>query len=73
MSPRIADDPTRTAAATNSPSTGALRPPSLEEFRGQPRVSEQLGLVLAAASIAAPFPTTCCCPARPGWARPRWR
>ncbi|HHU39219.1 MAG TPA: Holliday junction branch migration DNA helicase RuvB [Propionibacterium sp.] len=28
---------------------GALRPPSLAEFRGQPRVSEQLGLVLAAA------------------------
>lgn len=28
---------------------GALRPPSLREFRGQPRVSEQLDLVLAAA------------------------
>ena len=28
---------------------GALRPPTLAEFRGQPRVAEQLGLVLAAA------------------------
>ena len=28
---------------------GALRPPTLAEFRGQPRVSEQLDLVLAAA------------------------
>jgi Holliday junction DNA helicase RuvB len=27
----------------------ALRPTSLAEFEGQPRVSEQLGLVLAAA------------------------
>ncbi len=34
----------------------ALRPPSLAEFRGQPRVSEQLGLVLAAAQQRGQVP-----------------
>ena len=40
----------------------ALRPKRLADFVGQPKVREQLGLVL----------TTCCCPARPGSARPAW-
>lgn len=34
----------------------ALRPPSLAEFRGQARVSEQLGLVLAAAQARGTVP-----------------
>ena len=34
----------------------ALRPPTLAEFRGQPRVSEQLGLVLAAAQQRGAVP-----------------
>ena len=44
----------------------SLRPKSLTDFVGQPKVREQLELVLASAR------TTCCCPARPGWARPAW-
>jgi Holliday junction DNA helicase RuvB len=47
----------------------ALRPRTLAEVVGQHRVREQLGLVLEAAAS----PTTCCCPARPASARPRWR
>ena len=35
---------------------GALRPPTLGEFRGQPRVAEQLGLVLAAAQHRGAVP-----------------
>ncbi len=35
---------------------GALRPPTLREFKGQPRVSEQLDLVLAAARQRAAVP-----------------
>ena len=35
---------------------GALRPPTLAEFRGQPRVAEQLGLVLAAAQHRGAVP-----------------
>ena len=43
MDMRPAADPDERAAES------ALRPTSLEEFEGQPRVAEQLGLVLAAA------------------------
>ena len=51
----------------------ALRPRTLDEFVGQERVREQLGLVLEAARRAAGRPTTCCSSGRPGWARRRWR
>ncbi|WP_232547922.1 Holliday junction branch migration DNA helicase RuvB [Propioniciclava soli] len=40
----------------DSAAEGALRPPSLAEFRGQPRVSEQLGLVLDAARARGQVP-----------------
>lgn len=47
---KLAEDPLDPHAHTDDQAVdGALRPPSLAEFRGQPRVSEQLGLVLAAA------------------------
>ncbi|QIK73588.1 Holliday junction branch migration DNA helicase RuvB [Propioniciclava coleopterorum] len=50
MTPRIADDPLDPHGRTDEIAVdGALRPPSLDEFKGQPRVAEQLGLVLAAA------------------------
>ena len=51
----------------------ALRPKRLSEFPGQPRVRDQLGLVLEAAKRRGSAPTTCCCPARPGSARRPWR
>ena len=50
-----------------------LRPRNLGEFVGQPRVREQLELVLDGAKRAATRRTTCCSPGRPGWARPSWR
>ena len=50
---------------------GALRPKRLSDFIGQGRVREQLSLVLTGALRRGSPPTTCCCPARPGWARPR--
>ncbi len=57
MSPRIADDPLDPHGRSDELAVdGALRPPSLEEFRGQPRVSEQLGLVLAAAQHRGAVP-----------------
>ena len=40
-----------------------LRPKSLEEFIGQPKVRNQLDLV---------HPTTCCFLGRPDWAKQRW-
>ena len=49
---------------------GALRPKRLSDFIGQGRVCEQLSLVLTGALRGASPPTTCCCPARPGSARP---
>ena len=50
----------------------ALRPRSLAEFEGQPRVSDQLGLVLEAARHRGGSPTTSCSRDRPASARPRW-
>ena len=47
---KLSDDPLDPHVHTDDQVVdGALRPPSLAEFRGQPRVSEQLDLVLAAA------------------------
>lgn len=47
---KLTEDPLDPHAHTDDRAVDpALRPPSLAEFRGQPRVSEQLGLVLAAA------------------------
>jgi holliday junction DNA helicase RuvB len=51
----------------------ALRPHSLTEFIGQPKVSRQLALVLEGASAAGGRRTTCCSPDRRGWARPASR
>ena len=51
----------------------ALRPRRLTEFTGQARVREQLSLIRPAPCGAAGHRTTCCCPARPAWARPRSR
>jgi hypothetical protein len=52
--------------ADDKAAESALRPGSLAEFAGQPRVSSQPG-------TAATSPSTCCCRVRPGWARRRWR
>lgn len=47
---RLSDDPLDpNRHSDEQTSEAALRPPTLADFRGQPRVSEQLGLVLAAA------------------------
>ena len=52
----------------------ALRPHSLADFIGQPKVARAARPRAARApSAAAGRRTTCCCPARPGWARPAWR
>ena len=51
----------------------ALRPHSLREFIGQPKVARQLASCSRAPSGAAGRRTTCCCPARPGSARPASR
>lgn len=51
----------------------SLRPRSLREFIGQPRVREQLQLVIEGAKIAAAHRITFCCPVRRAWARRRWR
>lgn len=51
----------------------ALRPKRLAEFPGQPRVRDQLGLVLQAASSEAALLITCCSPDLRDWARRRWR
>ncbi len=57
MSPRIADDPLDPHGHTDELAVdGALRPPSLAEFKGQPRVAEQLDLVLAAAQHRSAVP-----------------
>lgn len=50
LRPERADDPLDPSRhADDQVVDTALRPPTLGEFRGQPRVAEQLGLVLAAA------------------------
>ena len=47
---KLADDPLDPNPHTDDKvAESALRPPSLAEFKGQPRVAEQLGLVLTAA------------------------
>ncbi len=51
----------------------ALRPRTLDEFIGQDRVREQLGLVLEAAKARGRVPDHVLLAARPAWARPRWR
>lgn len=56
----------------NSEFDAGLRPKSLADFIGQPKVCEQLELVLHAARQRGAHPTTSCCPVRPGSARPRW-
>ncbi len=54
---KLAEDPLDPHQHTDDQAVdGALRPPSLAEFRGQPRVSEQLGLVLAAAQHRGAVP-----------------
>lgn len=54
---KLSDDPLDPHAHTDDTlAEGALRPPTLAEFRGQPRVSEQLGLVLAAAQTRGQVP-----------------
>ncbi|EUA35922.1 holliday junction DNA helicase ruvB family protein [Mycobacterium avium subsp. avium 2285 (R)] len=50
----------------------SLRPRSLREFIGQPRVREQLQLVIEGAKNRGGTPITSFCPARRGWARRRW-
>lgn len=50
LHPGRADDPLDPSRHAGEQTVDtALRPPSLREFRGQPRVAEQLGLVLEAA------------------------
>ena len=51
----------------------SLRPRSLREFIGQPRVREQLQLVIEGAKNRGGTRITSCCPDRRAWARPRWR
>jgi holliday junction DNA helicase RuvB len=51
----------------------ALRPRTLDDFVGQPKVREQLGLVLTSALRRGRRRTTSCSPERPGSARPAWR
>ncbi len=48
----------------------ALRPRSLDEVVGQVRVREQLGWCSRLRANGGGPPTTCCSPARRGWARP---
>ena len=48
----------------------SLRPSRLTEFPGQPKVREQLELVLESAMRRNRPPD--CCPGRPGWARRAW-
>ena len=77
-----------TGDAEEQAAEAALRPKRLAEFVGQPKVRDQLSLVLdaprsrAASSTSESWSrpgcgarprTTCCCPSRPGWARPRCR
>ena len=55
--PKLAEDPLDPHRhGDDTAAESALRPPSLGEFRGQPRVSEQLGLVLAAAQHRGQVP-----------------
>ena len=57
MTPRHDEDPLDPHGHLDEQAVdGALRPPSLAEFGGQPRVSEQLGLVLAAAQHRGAVP-----------------
>lgn len=57
MTPRHDEDPLDPHGHLDEQAVdGALRPPSLEEFGGQPRVSAQLGLVLAAAQHRGAVP-----------------
>ena len=51
----------------------ALRPRRLDEFPGRPRCATSSVSCSRPPVGAAPRPTTCCCPGRPGWARRRWR
>lgn len=51
----------------------SLRPRSLAEFIGQPRVCEQLQLVIEGAKTGAAARITSCCRVRRGWVRRRWR
>ena len=75
------DEPSEDTAGDESPVTAryrrldgdidaSLRPQSLDEFIGQPRVREQLQLVLAARRCAAARRITFCCPDRRASARP---
>ena len=73
--------PTRPPPGSSTPpaptTTGSSRrpcaPSGSSEFPGQPRVRDQLGLVLEAARRRGSAPTTCCSRARPGSARRPWR
>ncbi len=51
----------------------SLRPRSLAEYVGQDKVKKSLCVYMQAATSAASRWITCCCTARPGWARRRWR
>ena len=49
-----------------------LRPRSLAEFIGQPKVRDQLNLVLTGAKTATSPPTMCSSPGRPDSVKPPW-
>jgi hypothetical protein len=51
----------------------ALRPKGLVDYVGQAKAREQLEIFIGAARSAPRRWTTCCCSARPAWARRRWR
>ena len=64
--------PRRTA--TSAPSRRRCARARLDEVIGQDRVREQLAPgARGRPRPRAARPTTCCSPARPGSARPRWR
>lgn len=76
MTPAEEDWSDRDVSGALAPGEGdidvSLRPRSLREFIGQPRVREQLQLVIEGAKTAAAHRITSCCPGRRGWARRRW-
>ena len=51
----------------------ALRPRTLAEMVGQDRLRENLEILIQARARAARRWITCCCMARPAWAKRPWR
>lgn len=70
--PKNAPVDARQQAGENDAET-TLRPRSIEEFIGQPKVRGQLNLVLTGAKNVVLLQTTCCCLAHLVWEKQRWQ